>query len=381
MLRFQTVPWVFKSGMRSLQVLCLVHFICVSQAAGQSLKLRDICRVKGQETNTLQGIGLVVGLRGTGDGESLPKDRALARMMQLMGAPMSVDPQGRIDVAEVADTRNVALVFITAEVPAIGAQQGDRLDLTVNAISAKSLDGGYLLLAPLVGPNVRDSTVYAMASGPLAVERLGPATTAKIARGAKMESTIRVPFETDGKLTLVIDRDFADFDTSQRVEETINKTAENVFSGQGSDGSPGEGISAGFVAARAIDQVHVEVQIPPNYRQYPIVYISGIMEAPIALSARSNRVVINEREGIVIIGENVEIAPALVTQGNLRIEAVARVGPGFLPLDPASQGNENPKLKALADALNAFDVPTEDLIAIIKTLKKKGDLYGELIFE
>ena len=84
-------------------------------AAG--LKLGDLCRLKGQETNTLQGLGLVVGLRGTGDSDAAPTARALARMMQLMGGPMTTDRTGVLDLNDVAGAKNVAMVFVTAEIP------------------------------------------------------------------------------------------------------------------------------------------------------------------------------------------------------------------------------------------------------------------------
>ena len=96
-------------------------------------------------------------------------------------------------------------------------------------------------------------------------------------------------------------------------------------------------------------------------------------------NSHSSRVVINERDGIVVIGKDVEIAPVLVTHRNLRIEAGG--GGGFVPVSDKNDAPANAKLKSLADALNALDVPSEDLIAIIKTLKRKGDLYGEVVFQ
>lgn len=342
----------------------------------QGLKLRDICRVKGQEVNTLQGLGLVVGLKGTGDGpESAPTARMLARMMQKMGGQMSLDISGQLTLDDVKSAKNVALVTVTAEVPAVGAQQGDRLDLTVNAISAKSIDGGYLMLTPLLGPRADNPTVYAIAQGPLRLNPAGPPTTATIHQGGKMEATVKVPFEREGKVTLIIDRDFADFDTSQRLEETINSLPDFAISNSGGRGSPDSVLNA-----RAIDQLHVEVQIPDLYRENPIAFISSMMSAPISLPSKSNRVVINEREGVVIIGEDVEIAPALVTHEKLRIEAKGGRG-NFVPVDGKAPPEGNAKLKALADALNALDVPPSDLIAIIKGLKAKGDLYGEVVFQ
>jgi len=126
--------------------------------------------------------------------------------------------------------------------------------------------------------------------------------------------------------------------------------------------------------------VHIEVEIPQLYRNNPIKFISLVLDTPIALANQSSRVVINEEKGIVVIGENVEIAPVLVTHRNLSIDVGGRDG-GFVQVNDVADEPANAKLKSLHDALNALDVPTEDLIEIIKTLKRKGDLYGQVIFQ
>ncbi len=185
------------------------------RAAASGLKLGEICRLKGQEVNTLQGVGLVVGLRGTGDPDSAPTARALAQMMKNMGAPMGQGPTGGLNLDDVEDARNVAMVFVTARVPGVGAQAGDLIDVSVNAIGAKSLEGGTLMLTPLLGPRADNKTVYAMARGPLNLSLDGPVTTATIQGGAKMEATVRASFQLNGRITFVLDRDFASFDTAQ----------------------------------------------------------------------------------------------------------------------------------------------------------------------
>ncbi len=358
-------------------VLTIAAVAGSGSALADGMRLGDICRLKGQEDNTLQGLGLVVGLRGTGDGDAKPTARALARMMQLMGGQISADAMGQLTSSELKDAKNVALVFVTATVPGMGAQQGDQLDVTINAIHAKSLDGGYLMLTPLLGPRADNPTVYAIAQGRVSVSADGPPTAGRIQGGCKMETTIKASYQLDGKITLIIDRDFANFDTSQRIEEEINNLATLTFN----DSPDGEATpSQKRPQAQAIDQLHVEVMIPDLYRDNPIKFIAFLLNTPIQLSSHSNRVVINERDGVVVIGEDVEIAPVLVTHRNLRIEAGGR-SMGSLVKVGDERINENAKLKALADALNALDVPTDDLIAIIKTLKRKGDLYGEVVFE
>ena len=193
-------------------------------AAG--MKLGDLCRVKGQETNTLQGLGLVVGLRGTGDSDAAPTARALARMMQLMGGPMAIDRTGQLNLDDVEGAKNVAMVFVTATVPAVGAQSGDSLNVTINAINAKSLEGGTLMLTPLLGPRSDNPTVYAMAQGPLSVSLDGPATTATVQGGAKMEASVSAQYQKDGKITLILEKDFASFrDGSKYCRRNQGSTA------------------------------------------------------------------------------------------------------------------------------------------------------------
>lgn len=361
---------------RFLWTLLAITALMPPATAG-GMKLGDLCRLKGQEVNTLQGLGLVVGLRGTGDGNAAPTARALARMMQLMGGQVALDAAGRLDLEDVKDAKNVALVFVTVKVPGVGAQQGDQLDVSINAINAKSLEGGYLMLTPLLGPRADNPTVYALAQGPVNVSPDGPPTNARIQAGGKMESTIQASFHVEGKITLILDQDFATFDTTQRIEDEINNLAALTFGDLNSDTATP---SQRRAQAQAIDQLHVEVMIPELYRDNPIKFISFLLNIPIQLSNHSTRVVINERDGIVVIGEDVEIAPVLVTHRNLRIEAGGPAN-GMMASIGEGRETENAKLKALADALNALDVPTDDLIAIIKTLKRKGDLYGEVVFE
>src|SRR5262245_30498675 len=120
-----------------LTAACLLGLF--AGAARAEIKLSDVCRIKGQEENTLHGMGLVVGLKGTGDSDSKTTMRALARYMELMGHRIGSDPKGQVMLDELKGVKNVAMVFLTVTVPAGGAQQGDLLDCKVSAMSAKSL--------------------------------------------------------------------------------------------------------------------------------------------------------------------------------------------------------------------------------------------------
>ncbi|MEM9586938.1 MAG: flagellar basal body P-ring protein FlgI, partial [Planctomycetota bacterium] len=368
---------IFKSAARRLATVLLAAGVlalpraALAQASG-GMRIGDICRLKGQEINTLQSVGLVVGLNGTGDGDMRPTNLATAKLMQRMGIPMSMDANGRLLESDVADSKNTALVLVTAKIPGVGAQQGDTLDVSVSALAAKSLEGGTLIQTSLRGPRTDDPTIYGLAQGKLQVSSTGSLTNAKISGGCKMEQSVKTEFVSDGKFTLIVDRDFAGFKTTRLIENEIN-TDPLVGASENSGGVSG----VSDRTARAIDQLHVEVRIPDRFllSNKPIQFIYPLLDLTIQLPRRSNRVVIDEEEGIVVIGKDVEIAPGLIAHRNLRIDTGAV---GLVSIGSKKDTVANAKLKDLADALNALSVPTDDLIVIIKNLKLKGDLYGEV---
>jgi flagellar P-ring protein precursor FlgI len=335
-------------------------------------RIGDICRIKGQEENTLHGMGLVVGLRGTGDGDNKATLRALARYMELMGHRLSANQQGQPSIEELKNVRNVAMVFVTATVPAGGAQQGDVLDCTVSAISAKSIEGGYLMLTELFGPLPSDKTVYGLASGAISVDDPIRPQTGKISRGCQVEKRLQNEFVKDGKLILVMNTDDAAFQTTAYLETLIN---------QQPDFTPGErsGISAQGIA-RAIDQVKIEVTIPPNYADNPALFASLLLDTRTYPPKTDTKVIINERKQAIIVGVDVEIGPVAVMHKNRLIQTGDLTYNEFVGLDPAADVSK-PKLAALVDALNALKVPAADVIDIIKMLKHKRALFGELIIE
>lgn len=341
------------------------------------LMLRDICRLKGLEENTLQGLGLVVGLKGTGDGKMKPTARALARVMQLMGSNISTDAQGIPKIEEIADANNIALVIVTAEIPPTGAQQGDTLNCTISALGAKSIEGGTLMLTPLLGPRADRPTVYALAQGQITLNPAMP-TGGTIHRGCKMEATVRNDFVSDNKITLIVDSDVSSFSIAQNIEDEINNLSRNGLSGLNAIDQGGSGEQV--LIAQAIDPRHVEVLIPKHYRNSPVKFISLIMDVQLRYLQNTKRVVINESKGVVVIGEDVLISPVAITHKNLAIEA--RPGQGaFVGLDIDNPSQPRAKLKNLTEALNKLDVPTDDVISIIKALKTQGVLYGELVIQ
>ncbi len=364
-----------------------------TQAYGQSeLMLRDICRLKGQEENVLQGQGLVVGLKGTGDGSMKPTMRALARSLQLMGGQIATDLQGRLVEKDIEQTKNVALVFVTATVPATGAQPGDKLPCTISAINAKSLEGGMLLITPLVGPRADRPTVYALAQGPITLDNPRIPTSGYVTAGCKMEAEIRTEFINNDKITLVLETSQSSFGMAQDIEDLINQFTSSGFDGNGTRSnqpsaaqSVSPSASTREKSASAIDQLHIEVKIPKIYREHPVQFISELLKLRLVVGKNNRRVVIREREGVVAIGEDVMIAPVAISHKNLTIssKSSASGANGFIGVgyDKTSSASDNSSLKQLVSALNLLAIPNEDIIAIIKAIERQGNLYGELVIE
>jgi len=337
-----------------------------SGAVEGATMLKSICRVKGQEENTLIGEGIVVGLKGTGEGGSSPATALIiARVMSRMGSPVSEDA-----VTELKDAKNVARVFVTATVPAAGARQGDKIDCVVSAPSAKSLAGGRLFMTALVGPeNPGNPRVYAFAEGPITLDDPEIPNTGRIHRGCRLEEDFDNVFTKNGKVTLVLDSNYADFQVAQGVADLINSEYDLRATG---------GRQA---LATALDQVNVEVEIPPQYRDYPVDFISRILGLPMPLGPQTGaRVTINERAGSIIISGDVEIGAVVVTVKNIIVETGQTATTQFVPIAP-DEAEASPKLKALVEALNAVQAPNKDIIHVIKGLARNGKLHAQLIIE
>lgn len=354
---------------RATQMLLIALVACGALAAPAEAgtRLKNICRVKGQETNSLQGLGLVVGLKGTGDGgRSLPTMRMLATSMQLLGNP--IGPGGP---EEMKDFKNVAVVMVTATVPAAGGREGDLIDCTVSSIGgAKSLAGGRLFLTALQGPQVESTRVYATAQGSIYLEDGDIPTTGRIHRGCRLEADFFNPYTQDNRFTLVLNESHADFEVAQAVADTINR-------------SPLGSAGGGVELALAINQGNVVVVIPPEYRADPVNFIAQVLalEILLGLDVKSeSRVVINERAGSVVIDGEVEIGSVVVTHKNMVVQTGENV-PGD-PFVALHIGEQPPvRLQSLLETLNAVKVPQADIIDIIRGLESTGKLHAKLIIE
>lgn len=365
------------------QCLCLLALVLTNwniRPIYADQRIGDICRYQGQEENTIHGIGLVVGLKGTGDGDFKATSRSLGQALLRLGGNPSIDMQGKIIEKELTNAKNVAMVLVQATIPSQGAIQGDKIDCSISALSAKSLEGGNLVQTLLLGP--RGDVVYGIANGSITLDNPKLPTTGRIANGCKMEQSVKNPFVQDNRVTLVLHGSHSSFATAQIVADRIDEYFFPDESATGGNASDYRNKKRRAIAT-AIDQTHIVVNIPEEYRETPVQFVSQIERIPLVNIANKKRVYINERNDVIVIGEDVTIAPVAVSYGSLTIAPQnARGGPtgSFVEVNPKDDPTK-PKLKNLVDALNVLNVPTKDIVAIIKGIHKQGNMYGELIIE
>jgi flagellar P-ring protein FlgI len=350
---------------RMLVAAYLLFAITVPATA--STRLKNICRVKGQEENVLRGMGLVVGLNGTGEANDGPTMRAVARAMEVMGNPLAMDGQ-QSNFDELKRMKNAALVMVTASVPGTGARRGERLDCFVSALNGKSLKGGRLAFASLQGPNTQDPRVYALCQGQVNIDDEEQPMVGVIHGGCQMEADIFTPFVQDGCITLVLDKNHANFQTADDVAKLIFEQMSNT------------GVAGGRKQeemVRALDAANIKVKIPESDLNDPVGFTAVILEGRIEEPEPESRVVINSRAGTIVISGEVEIGDVLVTHKNVTVEAVASPSFSVVDMDESNKA----KLDQLVNQLNALKVPPEDMIAIIRGIERNGKLHGQLIID
>ena len=324
--------------------------------------LRNICRVKGQEENVLRGFGLVVGLSGTGEAGDAATMRSLARAMEIMGSPVPELPQapggGLKDLEKI---KNVALVMVTARVPATGARRGDKLDCFVSGINGKSLAGGRLGFAALQGPNTLDRRTYAVCEGAIHLENPAQPLAGVISGGCQMEEDVFTPFVHDGRITLILDEYHANFQSATEVVESIR----SQYSSEGDS------------FAQALNASNIVVQLPTRYQDDPVAFAAEVLETIVYSPEPEARVVINSRTGSIVISGDVTIGDVVVSHKNVVIEAGQPAT--FTAVDP--DNTDDAKLQSLVTALNSIKVPHADVVEIIKGIAHNGKLHGRLIVE
>ncbi|MEK6710463.1 MAG: flagellar basal body P-ring protein FlgI [Nitrospinota bacterium] len=368
-----------RRAIRWTAAAALLAGLLLGPAAAHAARLKDVVSIGGVRTNQLLGYGLVVGLDGTGDGNDPSfTAQSLANLLKKLGINVT---------ATAFKVKNVAAVMVTADLPAFG-RRGSRLDVTASAVGdSKSLLGGTLLLTPLRGA---DGEVYAVAQGPVSlgggfafegttgtsVKRNHP-TVGIISGGATVER--EVPLNFAGQRSIRLALHHPDFTTASRVANAINQAF-------------GEGI------AQAHDSGTVDVDIS----KMPGGAVSAMaqLERIEVTADQRARVVINERTGTIVMGENVRISTVAISHGNLNIviqeERLVSQPGAFAPEGARTvevprtevtvkQEKRNmvviQKTVSIGDVvrgLNAIGVAPRDLIAILQALKAAGALDAEI---
>jgi flagellar P-ring protein precursor FlgI len=360
----------------------------------EAVRIGDIARLKGRRTNKLVGLGLVVGLKGTGDGgQYLPAIRPLASLLKRFNDPV-------FGLEELKDAKNVAVVHVEATLPENGIREGDRVDVQVSSIgSAKSLLGGRLLLTPLQGPSPQMQEVLALAGGPVVIADTQVPTVGLVRDGATMERSILHTYVVRGEeleqkgpglvaqgwyVTLVID----DAHASWAMAATIAMGINDKFS------QPG----VSWPLAVATDPKNVIVRIP-EVEMGDVASFLGAVEShelipEDVMEATEARVRINRKSGTIVITGDVEISPAVITHKGMTIRTVTPAPQAtaatpledqqdWLEVNPGQRGTarQTQKLTDLVEALNQLKVPIADRIEIIEELAKTGKLHAKLIVE
>jgi flagellar P-ring protein FlgI len=339
-------------------------------------RIKDIAAFDGMRDNQLVGYGLVVGLNGSGDSDQTRFPiQSLVNMLERMGVTVN-----RTDIT----MKNVAAVMVTATLPPF-AKQGNKLDVLVSSLGdAKSLAGGTLIMAPLRGG---DSQIYAVAQGPVVTNSFsygGQASSAqknhptagRVPEGALVEREL--PNSLAERTTLRLNLQQPDFTTAARITATINEQ----FKAR---------------VATSLDPGTIELTIPPDFQGRTVEFVAT-MERLDVRPDKAAKVVMNERTGTIVMGENVRISTVAVSHGNLTLLIKER--PEVSQPAPLSNGEtkvvprttlkvteesgglalvrEGANIGEVVKALNALGVSPRDLIGIMQAIKAAGALQAEL---
>ncbi|SFL92050.1 flagellar basal body P-ring protein FlgI [Methylobacterium pseudosasicola] len=359
----------------------VVGVLLLVMAPGPALALsrvKDLASIEGVRQNQLVGYGIVVGLNGTGD--TLNNIPFTKQSLQAMLERLGVNTRGAT-----MRTQNLAAVMVTASLPPFAAQ-GTRIDVTVSSLGdAKSLQGGTLLVTPLLGA---DGEVYALAQGSVAIAGFsaegdaakitrGVPTNGRISNGANIEREIAFKLNDARGLRLSLRN--PDFTTSKRIAAAINDF-------MGAD------------TAEPTDPATVTIQIPAKYNGNMIRLITEVEQLKVEPD-QTARVVVDERSGIIVMGRDVRVSTVAIAQGNLtvtiseqpQVSQPAPLSNGRTTVVPRTSvkvdtgdGNklalvkEGVSLRELVDGLNALGVGPRDLISILQAIKTAGALQADI---
>ncbi len=361
------------------RVLAVLLTVMMAGTAVAGSRIKDIANIEGVRENQLVGYGLVVGLDGTGD--SLNNSPFTKQSLESMLERLGVNTRGAS-----LKTDNVAAVMVTANLPGF-ATQGSRIDVTVSAMGdADSLQGGQLLVTPLMGA---DGEVYAVSQGQVAIGGFqaggdaatitqGVPTVGRISNGGIVEREIS--FDLAGKTSLRLSLRNPDLTTALRMAGAINAYA-------------------GMPLAHALNPTAVQLTRPPNWNGDMVTLLADVEQLRIEPDLPA-KVVIDEVSGIIVMGENVRVSTVAIAQGSLTISVEET--PQVSQPAPFSQGGETavvPRtsvaveeeegtglvvvrngvaLRDLVEGLNALGLTPRDMIAILQAIKAAGALQAEI---
>jgi len=364
--------------MRFLAALIFV-FLALPQVEAAPVRIKDLVSFDGVRGNDLVGYGLVVGLNGTGDGlRNAPfTEEIMTNILERLGVNVT---------GEQFRPNNVAAVFVTGSLPPF-ARTGSQIDVTVSAIGdAQSLLGGTLIMTPL---NAADGQIYAVAQGTViaggaVAEGEGARVTQGVPTAGVIPAGARVEREVDFELSSLTDirlalRD-ADFTTAARIESAINA-------------------EFGRSVAVMLDSGTVGLDVTQTGAR-SVAHALGRIENISVEPERRARVVVDQRSGTIVMGEDVRISRVAVSQGNLTLRVQEQ--PLAIQPNPFAEGEtivvprttvdieeeEGPGLAEVPDGtslsqviagLNALGVAPRDMIDILKSIKAAGALHAEFI--
>lgn len=324
--------------------LVLIIFPFFMQGA-VTVKVKDIAYIDGLKKNQVFGYGLVVGLQGTGDSRINVTRSSLRNLLKNLG----------LEEDDVERSRNVAAVLVTARLPEM-VRVGDRLDVTVSSIGdAKSIEGGMLIQSSLRGAN---GQTYVVAQGHVSgssgenTSRNRVRTIGLITNGGIVERDMETVYTSDGRVTLVLnDWDFAlANDIITKVNEIYPDT--NPLIGQNGK---------------------ITFTIPENVNFS--VFIEKILNIEVT-PEYGPRVVINEKEGTIVMGGDVRVSEAVVSKDGMKITVN-----GEETAVAAQQMQDATTVSDVVDALNYTGLTTSEIISVLKALKDAGALHAELIIK
>ena len=367
---------IVKNALAALILLSLFS----AAAFADTVRVRDLVMVAGARDNQLVGYDLVVGLNGDGDKDQVYTKQSVANLLQRYGINVA---------ASTLSAKNVAVVMVTADIPAF-AKPGSRIDVTVASMGdAKSLTGGVLLQTPLLGA---DNKVYAVAQGALviggfsageggaggaSVQKNHP-TTGQIVNGALVEREIPTSIVRDKTVELLL-RD-PGFTSAALMATAINE----VFSN----------------SAHAEDSSSVQVMMPSGTESDPVGFIARLENIEVTPDTLPARIIINERTGTIVATSRIHISSCAVAYGNITINVastldVSQPNPfsqtGTTTVTPRTSTSvseskssivslpELPTVEKVAQALNALGATPRDMMAIFQAMKQAGALQAELI--